>query len=172
TLSKKCESQWKRNIKKQRINTGMSYKTISNKFVPPRSLRKPCGEKCRLNYSKKFSEESRHASKVVPNYRHTLEGSTRSNSMAFYLEIHNNLVRVSKIQNAFLSEEQMEKHEKQRKSVPAIKKSIRKHIESFLQIESHYLRNQTSREYVDGGLAIAAMHRLYIEDCNTKGLLY
>ena len=34
-------------------------------------------------------------------------------------------------------------------------------IESIPRIESHYLRANTSREYVDGGLSVSEMHRNY-----------
>ncbi|KAF2894865.1 hypothetical protein ILUMI_11312 [Ignelater luminosus] len=79
-------------------------------------------------------------------------------------------ITIAKIQNGFLSEQRRRKPGKQRKLDPAINESIRKHIKSFLRIESHYLRNQTSRKYIDGRLTIGAMHSLYIEDRNTKNL--
>jgi hypothetical protein len=40
--------------------------------------------------------------------------------------------------------------------------SVRQHIISIPKIESHYLRANTSRLYVDGGLTVAEMHRNYV----------
>lgn len=39
--------------------------------------------------------------------------------------------------------------------------SVRNHINSISRIERHYLRANTTREYIDGGLTIAHLHRDY-----------
>lgn len=39
--------------------------------------------------------------------------------------------------------------------------SVRVHINSISRIESHYLRANTTREFIDGGLTIADLHRDY-----------
>lgn len=41
--------------------------------------------------------------------------------------------------------------------------SVREHINSIPRVESHYLRANTTREFVDGGLCIAEMYRHYQE---------
>lgn len=46
-----------------------------------------------------------------------------------------------------------------------VKNDIRAHINKFYRIESHYLRVQTSREFIDGGLTIAIMHTIYKTNC-------
>lgn len=53
------------------------------------------------------------------------------------------------------------KHNNQKKIPEEILNSIRNHINSIPRIESHYIRKDTSREYIDGGLTIAEMHRHY-----------
>lgn len=53
------------------------------------------------------------------------------------------------------------KHNNQNKIPEEILNSIRNHINSIPRIESHYIRKDTSREYIDGGLTIAEMHRHY-----------
>ncbi|CAG4918450.1 unnamed protein product [Colias eurytheme] len=55
------------------------------------------------------------------------------------------------------------KHGKQTKMDDEIKESVRLHINSISRVESHYLRANTSREFIDGGLTIAQLHRLYKE---------
>ncbi|KAJ8934916.1 hypothetical protein NQ314_013106 [Rhamnusium bicolor] len=42
--------------------------------------------------------------------------------------------------------------------------SIRAHINSVPRVESHYVRASTSREFIDGGLSIAEMHRNYAKE--------
>ncbi|XP_045453588.1 uncharacterized protein LOC123662839 [Melitaea cinxia] len=45
-----------------------------------------------------------------------------------------------------------------------IHESVRSHINSIPRIESHYLRAQTTRQYIDGQYTVAELHRLYCED--------
>lgn len=47
---------------------------------------------------------------------------------------------------------------------------MRKHIDSIPRIESHYLRTQTTREFIEGGKTIADLHRDYTKKCNAEGL--
>lgn len=51
-----------------------------------------------------------------------------------------------------------------------MKKGIRDHINSFQRVESHYLRSQTTRKYIDGSLTLAQMYRYYKQDQEQKGL--
>lgn len=51
------------------------------------------------------------------------------------------------------------KHVNHRKSNPENVALVRSHINSIPRIESYYIRKDTSREYIDGGLTIAGMHR-------------
>lgn len=44
--------------------------------------------------------------------------------------------------------------------------NVKCHIEKFPQIESHYSRERSSKNYIAGeGLNIYKMYRLYLEDC-------
>jgi len=45
----------------------------------------------------------------------------------------------------------------------AQKESVREHIRSFPVIDSHYCRKKTQRQYLENGLTISKMHRLYLE---------
>jgi len=44
-----------------------------------------------------------------------------------------------------------------------VKSYIRQHIESFPVIDSHYIRAESTRKYLENGLSISKMHRLYLE---------
>lgn len=53
-----------------------------------------------------------------------------------------------------------------------IKNSVRAHIDSIPRIESHYLRDQTSREYIDGGRCISEIYRDYQKERLEANLPY
>ncbi|KAK5647942.1 hypothetical protein RI129_002834 [Pyrocoelia pectoralis] len=57
-----------------------------------------------------------------------------------------------------------EKHGKQPTVDPKIKESVRKFIRAIPRIESHYLRAQTKREYIESGKSLADLHRDYKEE--------
>lgn len=42
---------------------------------------------------------------------------------------------------------------------PEILDSVRAHINSIPRIESHYLKANTKKEFIDGGLGVAERHR-------------
>lgn len=46
---------------------------------------------------------------------------------------------------------------------------IKKHIELVPRIESHYLRKQTTREFIEGGKNLLDLYRDYREDCLKDG---
>lgn len=49
-----------------------------------------------------------------------------------------------------------------------IKEGIRKHLQSIPKIESHYLRQNTTRDYIEGGKTIADLNRDYQDDCKRE----
>lgn len=49
-----------------------------------------------------------------------------------------------------------------------IKEGVRRHIRSIPRVESHYLRAQTSKEFIDGGKTIADLHRDYQNSCRNE----
>lgn len=53
------------------------------------------------------------------------------------------------------------KHGKQRKLSDEVLQSVRDHINSIPRVESHYLRSNTNREFIDGSLTVAELHRSY-----------
>lgn len=57
--------------------------------------------------------------------------------------------------------DQRGRHGNQPKSDPEVLESVHQHINTVPRIESHYLRANTSREFIDGGLTLAALHRDY-----------
>jgi hypothetical protein len=47
---------------------------------------------------------------------------------------------------------------------------VREHINAFPVIESHYCRSTTKRKYLEQGLSVNMMYRLYGERCHEKGI--
>lgn len=60
-------------------------------------------------------------------------------------------------------------HGKQKKLSPDIVTLVTNHINEFPRVESHYLRKQTTRQYIDGALTIAEMYRLFVKKCEDDG---
>lgn len=54
-----------------------------------------------------------------------------------------------KTENGFSIDDKREKHCNHPKVNPAIEESVRTFINAIPRIESHYLRAQTTREYID-----------------------
>lgn len=71
--------------------------------------------------------------------------------------------------NGILFEDKRGKHTNHKKFDEEIRKSVEDHIKSIPRIESHYVRNDTTREFIDGGLSVADMHRNYAEQRNSIG---
>lgn len=123
---------------------------------------------------------------------HTITSSSsvqRKPNQAFHFEVNDIKVRVCKVffthtlgisdrvvrtvinktNDGFLEAEKRGKHGKQKKIDESIKEGIIKHINSIPRIESHYLRAQTTREFIDGGKTLSDIHRDYQETCKSEG---
>ena len=68
----------------------------------------------------------------------------------------------------FSGEDMRGKHPPSNKTKSEDIDAVRKHIESFPTIESHYTRKDTRRRYLDQCLSISKMYRLYKEQCETS----
>lgn len=128
-----------------------------------------------------------HMQAIQPIYRYPRPGSTRKPNNAFYFQVDNNSIRVCKVffkntlditdrpirtvidkksgDGGFVMEDLRGKHKNHITFDVNIKEEIRKHIQSIPKIESHYLRQNTTRDYIEGGKTIADLHRDYQDDC-------
>ncbi|XP_046970419.1 uncharacterized protein LOC124537590 [Vanessa cardui] len=129
---------------------------------------------------------------IKPKYRYTRVGSTRQNlNHSYYLPLNGERTRVCKVffmntlaisektirtvvkkQKSSLKGVQLKefrgKHNNHPKLDSSLKDDVRDHINSIPRIESHYCRAQSKREYIEGGLTVAALHRNYVEKCNSE----
>lgn len=62
------------------------------------------------------------------------------------------------------------RHEPQNKTPPEMAEQIRRHIKSFPTMESHYVRKDIKRQYLDCGLSITKMYALYVEECEKESV--
>lgn len=137
---------------------------------------------------------SKHISEVKPKYQYKKEHNNRKPKHAFYLTINNQKKRVCKIffkttlgindrpirtvieklnSSGIVEPELRGKHENHGTKVPAeLLATVRRHIESIPRIESHYLRQQTTREFIEGGKTLTDLYKDYREDCQRNGFDY
>ncbi|VEN35333.1 unnamed protein product [Callosobruchus maculatus] len=123
---------------------------------------------------------------VDPKYRYPTNDSNRAHNQAYFLRRNGEKVRVCKKffmatldigdtmirttiakrnSNLIVEMDHRGRHRKQKVLDPALKDAVRSHINSIPRVESHYLRNQTSRDYFEGSLNISTLYRLYKEKC-------
>lgn len=129
-----------------------------------------------------------HMQIINPEYRYVKQDSTRRLNNAFHFDVNNKRIRVCKTffkntiditdrpirtilekkgKEGFVTEENRGKHKNHKKIDDAIKEDIRKHIESIPKIESHYIRKNSTRDYIEGDKTIADLHRDYVQLCKS-----
>lgn len=134
---------------------------------------------------------SGHITKSFVKYRRAAENSNRSENLAYYFTLKNIRIKVCKtffmhtldISDKFIrttwkkgngtatvERDRRGNYSKRETISPLIKNKIIAHINSFHRIESHYLRAQTTREYIDGSLTLAQMYRFYKKEQEDEGL--
>lgn len=132
-----------------------------------------------------------HMKTVEPKYRYLREGTSRKNyNRAFYLTRNYEKTRVCKlffmntlaISDTFIRtviKKQSEtgvhltdnrgKHDNHKTLDSELTDGVKAHINSIPRIESHYCRARSTREYIEGGLTVAALHRHYVDKCKSEG---
>lgn len=126
-----------------------------------------------------------HCEQIKPKYRYTCTQNLRQLNTAFYFDINSNRLRVckqffmatldinertiktalaKKTEAGFVAEDRRGKHGNHPSVDPEIKESVRKFINKIPRVESHYLRAQSNREYIEGGKSLADLYRDYKED--------
>ncbi|XP_046665796.1 uncharacterized protein LOC124357786 [Homalodisca vitripennis] len=131
-----------------------------------------------------------HIQNIQPTYQYKREGNKRKPNQAFYFDVADKRVRVCKdffrntlgindrpirtvidkkdASSGFVAGDLRGKHDKhQTDQDKLINEGIRRHIESIPKIESHYLRANTTREFIEGGKTISDLHRDYVEHCKS-----
>ncbi|XP_063591931.1 uncharacterized protein LOC134769019 [Penaeus indicus] len=128
---------------------------------------------------------------IVPRYRYVRIGGTRQQrkpNNAFYFKLNEGRVRVcklffintldindrpirtvlekkNKVCENLIENDLRGKHSNHHTVDESIKDGMRAHIDSIPKIESHYLRANTSRVFIDGNKTVADIHRDYVSNC-------
>jgi hypothetical protein len=124
----------------------------------------------------------RHSQQIKPKYRYSNTQNFRALNNAFYFEINGSKIRVCKpffkstldlsnkaIKTALLKKTESGtieadfrgKHNHHPTIDPQIRQSVKDFINSIPRIESHYLRAQTTREYIASDKSLADIYRDY-----------
>ncbi|KAL4131539.1 hypothetical protein QTP88_008833 [Uroleucon formosanum] len=171
-------SMWKTKVAKVLRNSGKAYHSLfklkKQKQVPERKIRSPCANNCRLSL--------RHVQEIKPKYRYSSTQNLRALNSSFYFEMNGSKVRVCKtffkstldlndrvIKTALSKKTELGviegelrgKHSNQPTIDPQIKQSVLDFINSIPRIESHYLRAQTTREFISSDKCLADLYREY-----------
>lgn len=121
---------------------------------------------------------------IKPKYRYSTTENHRDFNQAFYFDI-NGRIRVCKLffkstlgindrpirtviskkKSTGVVQPDLRGHNPHFTVSADIKNGVREHINSIPRIESHYLRAQTSREYIDGGRTLTDIWRDYKQNC-------
>ncbi|CAG5016528.1 unnamed protein product [Parnassius apollo] len=127
---------------------------------------------------------------IVPAFRFSGKEKPRGYNNAYYFDVDNEKIRVCKkfFMNTldvndrvirtvfqkrdlgFIDIEKRGKHGNHKKVDESIKQAVRDHINSIPRIESHYIRKDSSREYIDGGKCLADLHADYKAQCLEQGV--
>ena len=125
---------------------------------------------------------------IKPKYRYSSTQNHRNLNNAFYFDL-NGRIRVCKMffkatldindrpirtvlvkkKETGVVESDLRGHNPHPTLPSEIKDGVRKHIESIPKIESHYLRAQTTRHYIDGSRSLADIWRDYKTTCIQAG---
>lgn len=209
--------EWRINKSQLQRNSGQSYVSASKsrRVYKERQLRASCGEKCRLECSKKIDETRRqeifssywalgdlskqrnciaaNTQSIKPKYRYSSTENHRNLNSAFYFEVNGERIRVCKTffkatldindrpirtvlakkdATGFVATDLRGKHDKHPTVGAEVKNSVRNHIDSIPRIESHYLRAQTERSYIEGGKSLSDLYRDYRQERIESNLPY
>ena len=132
----------------------------------------------------------KHCSKVPVRSRKTSGGSRRKFSLRYSFELNGNAINVCKqffldtlnindrvVRTAFnkLTEFGTVKGDSRgavtgRSNICSnAKQHVVDHINQFPRVESHYCRASSSRQYLEAGLSLSQMYRLYVDEMATVG---
>nr|CAI5821986.1 unnamed protein product [Callosobruchus analis] len=185
--------KWRKNVAKALRNTGKEYVSVSKqgKVRPARTIQPPCGDKCKLQCSKKFTEEDRkllfteywnlgdlqrqrdflatNMSLVQPKYQYKRDSSHRQQNHAFYFILNNQKVRVCK----YFFKATLAINDRPIRTV-----AQKKLLASTGQIiepdkrgrHGKHPKLDTTRQFIEGGKTIADLHRDYMLLCEEKKL--
>lgn len=133
----------------------------------------------------------RHSQEIKPKYRYSSTQDLRALNTAFYFEVHGSKIRVckpffkstldlsnkaiktaltKKSDSGIVQADMRGKHAHHPTIDPQVKQCVIDFINSIPRIESHYLRAQTTRQYILSDKSLADIHRDYKQLRERDGL--
>lgn len=130
---------------------------------------------------------------VTPRYKYTNVERPRNNNKAFYFSVEKKRIRVCKLffrntlditdrmirtttakidQNGFVNDDCRGKHSNHREIDKQLLQDIKDHIDSIPRIKSHYLRANTTREYIEGGKSVSDLFKDFKDSQIRKGKIF
>ncbi|CAH2102382.1 unnamed protein product [Euphydryas editha] len=124
----------------------------------------------------------RHSQQIKPKYRYSSTQNFRALNTAFYFEVNESKIRVckpffkstldlshkaiktalsKKTESGVIQADFRGRHDNHPTIDPQIKQSVKDFINSIPRIESHYLRAQTTREFISSDKSLADIYRDY-----------
>ncbi|CAG4933933.1 unnamed protein product [Colias eurytheme] len=212
--------QWLDVKRKKNKNLGKEYTSRNGKVRKQKEIGLPCGEKCKLKCSQKFTDFDRNLLFAVfwslgelvrhwdfidkycdkiPKRRITTESASRREfTLWYYLPAkvgNSSSGDESKIQvcktmflrtlgikqgmvysalnklllQGTVMQDKRGHHQHTKKISEEMIASVCDHVNSFVPVESHYVRERTKKLYLDGSLTFARMFLLYKEWDDPKG---
>lgn len=174
---------------KREINTQSCISNICNfsctKKITPLERRIIHDQFWKMSDNEKFHFYSKHVERMPDKRKRTNKGINKNNfSYKYYFQMHSLRLQVcqSYFRNTldiskqriyyFFNKVQDEKNNIPRKSIRGMhtkkviseerKRSVRRHIESFKPMESHYGRAGTKKTYLERDLNLTRMYQLYV----------
>lgn len=146
------------NINRKRDFLSKNMELIQPKYRYVRANRQKAERRC--NYAFYFqSLEGKKIRVCKTFFRNTLDINDRT-----ILTVRNKTSS-----SGVVTEDMRGRHTNHKKVSEQLKNDVRNHINTIPRIESHYLRAQTSKEFIDGSKTIAQLHRDYKLECEAEG---
>nr|CAH7755082.1 unnamed protein product [Callosobruchus chinensis] len=183
--------KWRKNVAKALRNNGKEYVSVSKdgKVRPARTIQPPCGDKCKLQCSKKFTEEDRNLlfteywnlgdlqrqrdflatnmSLVQPKYQYKRDSSHRQQNHAFYFILNNQRIRVCKcfFKATLAINDRPIRTVAQKKLLAPTGQIIEPDKRGR---HGKHPKSNTTKQFIEGGKTIADLHRDYLLLCEEK----
>nr|XP_022921001.1 uncharacterized protein LOC111429347 [Onthophagus taurus] len=174
-------NNWKQVKAKRFRNSGQQYTSLkTGKIVKAKSMKPACSDKCIRSCSQNISEDCRN--QLFKKYwdlgnlqrQRDFLGSCieklirvcktfLTNTFGISEKLIRTVIKSKVSEQGFIPEDRGGKHGNHKRIDEEVVKSVFDHINSIPRIESHYVRKDATREFIDGGLTIAEMHRNYCE---------
>ncbi|KAF9420934.1 hypothetical protein HW555_002917 [Spodoptera exigua] len=189
----RCLKDWKDDVRKRNVNRGLHYISRNGKVHNKKLLKPSCPTTSKIvktfwdigHHSRQWDFLTKYATKAMKKRITTdKENTKRLSTISYTLPIyeadnvvirnipvcktifyflHTALEKLEKGQGAVQCDQRGKHVHHQKKITDDMKHSVLDHVASFSPVESHYIRKDSNKKYIDGSLSFPKMFRLYEE---------